>query len=103
MSDVSVTQVRIATSSILFLSFQDGLSLALKKLAQHYNNEPGPWLDEIEAEVFNDIKSIVPEGLDITVEANALKAALAAASAFFGEFREALASTDVAARPFSRV
>jgi len=103
MSDVSVTQVRIATSSILFLSFQDGFSIALKKLAQHYNNEPGPWLDEIEAEVFNDIKSIVPEGLDITVEVSALKAALATASVFFGEFREALASKAIAARPLSRI
>ena len=103
MSDVSVTQVRIATSSILFLSFQDGFSIALKKLAQHYNNEPGPWLDEIEAEVFNDIKSIVPEGLDITVEANALKAALAAASVFFGEFREALASKAMTERPLCRI
>ena len=103
MSDVSVTEVRIATSRILFLSFQDGLSIALRKLAQHYNNEPGPWLDEIEVEVFNDIKSIVPEGLDITVEVSALKAALATASVFFGEFREALASKAITARRLSRV
>ena len=103
MSDASVTEVQIATASILLFSFQDGFSIALKKLAQHYNNEPGPWLDEIEAEVFNDIKSIVPEGLDITVEANALKAALAAASVFFGEFREALASKAITERPLSRI
>jgi hypothetical protein len=81
-----------ALLSTLFLSYQGGLDKALRELARFHDEEPGPWLDEIEAEVVRGIKTLVVEGLDITIEANALNAALTTASMFFTEFRAGLAS-----------
>ncbi len=86
------TQFQKAFLSILLLAYQNGFSKALKKLAEFHNNEPGPWLDEIEAEVLDGIKSLVTEGLDITLEANALEAAITTASMFLAEFRRELTS-----------
>jgi hypothetical protein len=81
-----------ALLSTLVLSYQGGLDRALQELAHFHGGKPGPWLDEIEAEVMRGIKTVVVEGLDITIEANALNAALATASMFFTEFRAGLES-----------
>jgi hypothetical protein len=78
--------------STLVLSYQGGLDRALHELAHFHDGKPGAWLDEIEAEVMRGIKTVVVEGLDITIEANALNAALATASMFFTEFRAGLES-----------
>jgi hypothetical protein len=81
-----------ALLSTLVLSYQGGLDRALQELARFHRGKPGPWLDEIEAEVMRGIKTVVVEGLDITIEANALNAALTTASMFFTEFRAGLES-----------
>ena len=81
-----------ALLSILFLAYQGALEKALRNLAHFHGDKPGPWLDEIEAETMNGIETLVVEGLDITIEANALKAGLATVSAFFTQLRAELAS-----------
>ena len=83
-----------ALLSTLVLSYQGGLDRALQELARFHGSKPGPWLDEIEAEVTRGIKTLVVEGLDITIEANALNVALATASMFFTGFRAQLESSD---------
>ena len=91
-NDAGDDQFPNAFLSILFLSYQGGLEKALDQLASFHNDQPGPWLDAIEAEVMYLIKTTIVEGLDITIEANALQAALTTASTFFAEFRTKLAS-----------
>jgi hypothetical protein len=75
---------------ILFLSYRGGLAKALEELAHFHDNKPGAWLDEIEAEIVNRIKTLVVEGVDMTLEADALNAAICEAERFFASFREGL-------------
>jgi hypothetical protein len=81
-----------ALLSTLFLAYQGALERVLRNLAHFHGGKPGPWLDEIEEETLNGIKTLVVEGLDITIEANALNAGLETVSLFFAQFRAELAS-----------
>ena len=83
---------QMALLSTLFLAFQGALERVLQNLAHFHGGKPGPWLDEIEAQTLNSIKTLVVEGLDITIEANALNAGLETVSLFFAQFRAELAS-----------
>lgn len=82
---------QLAISGLLYLTMQEGLRIALCELAKLHNGKPGAWLDQIEIETVDGLKGSSTEGLDMTVEANALKGALAVTQIFFAEFRGSLA------------
>jgi hypothetical protein len=83
-------QAPIALREFLFLSMEHGLRQALFKLSALHRSASGPWLDEIENEVVQDLKGTSAEGVGMIVEASASAVALLVVEDFFEETRNEL-------------
>jgi hypothetical protein len=75
---------------LVSLAMEDGFFTALAELAKHHDNQVGPWLDQIEADVMSGLKGSVVEGVGMKVEADAMVKAVRELEAFFKDFRESL-------------
>ena len=85
-----VSQVPIDIREILFLSMENGLRQALVKLSALHGNASGPWLDEIENEVLQDLKGQGDEEIDMIVEGSASPVAVLVIEDFFEQTRKEL-------------
>jgi hypothetical protein len=87
-------QFQLVLLSALTLSFREGFKSSLKELAKTHGGGSGPWLDEIETTLLRELKSSVTEGVDITIEAEAMTGAINMLKMFFAEVREELTDKD---------
>jgi hypothetical protein len=87
MSDDEERQFEHALLGTLVLCFRSGLKTTLKQMAKNHGNKSGQWLDEIEADVVDGLKATITEGINVTIEAQALNGALNIIGRFFGEVR----------------
>ena len=78
-------QFQLVLLSALTLSFREGFKSSLKELAKTHGGGSGPWLDEIETTLLRELKSSVTEGVDITIEAEAMTGAINMLKMFFAE------------------
>ena len=87
-------QFQLVLLSALTLSFREGFKTSLKELAKTHGGGSGPWLDEIETTMLRELKSSVTEGVDITIEAEAMTGAINMLKMFFAEVRGELTDKD---------
>ena len=87
-------QFQLVLLSALTLSFREGFKSSLKELAKTHGGGSGPWLDEIETTLLRELKSSVTEGVDITIEAEAMTGAINMLKMFFAEVRGELTDKD---------
>lgn len=87
-------QFQLVLLSVLTLSFREGFKSSLKELAKTHGGGSGPWLDEIETTLLRELKSSVTEGVDITIEAEAMTGAINMLKMFFAEVRGELTDKD---------
>ncbi len=67
-----------------------GLRTAILTLAECHGGKPGPWLDQLEADLVRDTKNMVINGAAMEAEAAAVRYALENLTAVMGNVRRRL-------------
>jgi hypothetical protein len=79
--------LQTAKLSFLALALDRALARALLAQAAHHGGKAGDWLDELEEQARDILKGAHSEGLDMDIEAEAIKLALSSLSEVYESVR----------------
>lgn len=87
MSDIDYPKLSLGMA---YMILGNTFTECLVKLAERYDNQPGPWLDEIEHGTIENVKKCETKGLSEEDEFKVMRGAIAIIEAAFHNARHAL-------------